>query len=118
MAEKYTLGELKNMSPDAKDLIIISLQEQIDRLNNNLEKLIEQIRLADQQRFGRHTEKLSQYEGQMSLFDEAEATYDEDAEEPEIEEIIITETRKTKQKGKRDKDLEGFETEPHLHDVT
>lgn len=117
MAEKYTLEELKSLSPDAKDLIIISLQEQIGRLNDNLEKLIEQIRLADQQRFGRHTEKLSQYEGQMSLFDEAEATYDEEDEEPEIEEVII-ETHKTKKKGKRDKDLEGLETEPHLHDVT
>ena len=118
MATKYTLEELNTMSPDAKDLLIISLQDQIERLNDNLEKLIEQVRLADQYRFGRRTEKLSQIEGQMSMFDEAEFTYDEDANEPDIEEVIIEKPRKPKQKGKRDKDLEGFETEPHLHDIT
>lgn len=118
MATKYTLEELNTMSPDAKDLLIISLQDQIERLNDNLEKLIEQVRLADQYRFGRRTEKLSQIEGQMSMFDEAEFTYDEDANEPDIEEVIIEKPRKSKQKGKRDKDLEGFETEPHLHDIT
>ena len=118
MTTKYTLEELNTMSPDAKDLLIISLQEQIERLNNNLEKLIEQVRLADQHRFGRHTEKLSQIEGQMSMFDEAEVTYAENNKEPEIEEVVITTPRKPKEKGKRDKDLEGFETEPHLHDIT
>lgn len=118
MTTKYTLEELNTMSPDVKDLLIISMQEQIERLNNNLEKLIEQVRLADQYRFGRHTEKLSQIEGQMSMFDEAEVTYDENNKEPEIEEVVITTPRKPKEKGKRDKDLEGFETEPHLHDIT
>ena len=118
MATKYTPDELKKMDSDAKDLIILSFQDQIDKLNENMEKLIEQVRLADQHRFGRHTEKLSQFEGQMSMFDEAEETYDENAEQPDIEDIIIQKPRKPKQKGKRDKDLEGFETEPHLHDVT
>ena len=118
MATKYTPDELKKMDSDAKDLIILSFQDQIDKLNENMEKLIEQIRLADQHRFGRHTEKLSQFEGQMSMFDEAEETYDENAEQPDIEDVIIQKPRKPKQKGKRDKDLEGFETEPHLHDVT
>ena len=118
MATKYTPDELKKMDSDAKDLIILSFQDQIDKLNENMEKLIEQVRLADQHRFGRHTEKLSQFEGQMSMFDEAEETYDENAEQPDIEDVIIQKPRKPKQKGKRDKDLEGFETEPHLHDVT
>ena len=36
------------------------------------ENLIEQIRLANQQRFGRHTEKLDEIAGQLSFFNEAE----------------------------------------------
>ena len=85
MATKYTLEELQKMDPNAKDFIILSFQDQVDKLNENMEKLIEQVRLANQQRFGRHTEKLSEIDGQLSLFNEAEAFYDEDAEEPDID---------------------------------
>ena len=41
-------------------------------LNANYEKLIEQIRIANQNRFGRQAEKLDVIECQLSLFDETE----------------------------------------------
>ena len=36
MAIKYTREELKNMSSEAKDLIIISMQDQLETLNEAL----------------------------------------------------------------------------------
>ena len=74
------------MSSKEKDLIILSLQDSIDELNENLEKLIEQIRIANQQRFGRHSEKMEVIDGQLSIFNEAEYLADENIEEPELEE--------------------------------
>ena len=118
MSKKYTADELKKMSSKEKDLIILSLQDSIDELNENLEKLIEQIRIANQQRFGRHSEKMEVIDGQLSIFNEAEYLADENIEEPELEDILPKEPKKKKAKGKRDADLDQFEQEPHLHDVS
>ena len=118
MATKYTREELKNMSSEAKDLLIISMQDQLEALNENIEKLIEQVRIANQYRFGRHSEKLSVIDGQLSIFDEAEATYDESVPEPDLDDVLPPKPRKTKSKGKRDADLDAFEQETHLHDVS
>ena len=60
---------------------------------HDYENLIEQIRLANQQRFGRHTEKLGEIAGQLSFFNEAEANCSEDAPEPTIEEAICLELK-------------------------
>ena len=35
--------------------IILTMQGQLDALNENIEKLIEQVRIANQNRFGRST---------------------------------------------------------------
>lgn len=118
MATKYSMEQLKNMSSDAKDLLILSMQDQLEILNENMEKLIEQIRIANQYRFGRHSEKLSVIDGQLSIFDEAEAIYDESVPEPDIDDVIPEKPRKTKSKGKRDADLDSFEQESHVHDVS
>jgi hypothetical protein len=118
MATKYTLEELKKTDSSEKDIIILSLQDKVDKLSENVEKLIEQVRLANQNRFGRSTEKLSEIDGQLSLFDEAEANYDEDTEEPDINDLFPSEPHKAKSKGKRKKDLEGFPREHHTHPVS
>ncbi len=118
MAAKYTMEDLKNMDPYAKDCIILSFQDQIDKLNDNIEKLIEQVRLANQYRFGRQTEKLSEIEGQLSFFNEAEVNYNEDASEPDIEDLFPKKARKKKSRGKRDEDLKDFPTEQHPHTVS
>ena len=55
---KHTLNELGNMSREELITIILSMQGQLDALNENIEKLIEQVRLANSYRFGRHTETL------------------------------------------------------------
>ena len=53
---KHTLNELENMSREELITIILSMQGQLAALNENIEKLIEQVRLANSHRFGKHTE--------------------------------------------------------------
>lgn len=67
MCRKFTADELGSMDHDAKNDIIYHMQERLDRLEHDYENLIEQIRLANQQRFGRHTEKLDGIAGQLSF---------------------------------------------------
>ena len=95
-------------------------QDRLDKLEHDYENLIEQIRLANQQRFGRHTEKLDEIAGQLSFFNEAEANCVEDAPEPTIEETICLElkpVRRSKKKGQKEEDLKAFPQEEIPHDV-
>ena len=82
MCQKFTPEQLKNMDMETKDGVIFQMQDRLDKLEHDYENLIEQIRLANQQRFGRHTEKLGEIAGQLSFFNEAEANCSEDAPEP------------------------------------
>ncbi len=88
MAQKHTLEELNNCSREELITIVLMMQGQLDALNDNIEKLIEQVRIANNYRFGRHTESLKSIEGQLSFFDEADAAYDESSREPSAEEVI------------------------------
>lgn len=96
------------------------MQDRLDPLEQNYENLVEHVRLADQQRFGRQTEKLDDIAGQLSFFNEAEANYDETATEPTVEEVIEPSRkmpRKPKKKGQREEDLRDFPQEVIPHDI-
>ncbi|MCP1101015.1 hypothetical protein M2454_000236 [Aequitasia blattaphilus] len=67
MGQKYTAEELNQFSKQELVFLVSSLQGQMETMNENLEKLIEQVRIANQQRFGRHTEKLDTMDGQLSF---------------------------------------------------
>ncbi len=108
MSNKYTLGELNNLSRKELIAIILGMQDQLDVLNKNIEKLIEQVRLANQHRFDRHTETMESIEEQLSFFDEAEALYNPLAQEPEAEEVLPRKAKKKKAKGQREEDLKDF----------
>ena len=112
----YTADQLNSLSSKEKDQLILSLQEQVQMLNENFEHLLEQLRIANQYRFGRHTEKLSEIDGQLSIFDEVENTADPDVKEPEVEEVVKAYKRK-RPKGKREEDLAGFPVESIRHTV-
>ena len=71
MDHKHTLTELNNCSREELITMVLSMQGQLDMLNQNIEKLIEQVRLANSYRFGKHTETLKSTDGQLSFFDEA-----------------------------------------------
>ena len=58
MCKKFTPDELNKMDHKTKNDVIYHMQDRLDRLEQNYENLVEQVRLANQQRFGRQTEKL------------------------------------------------------------
>lgn len=116
MAAKHTLDELNNCSREELITMILMMQGQLDTLNENIEKLIEQVRIANSYRFGKRTEKLDVIDGQLSFFDEAEATYDESIEEPSADEVI--QPKKKKQKGQRDINLKDFPQEQFSHKLS
>lgn len=97
------------------------MQDRLDKLEHDYENLMEQIRLANQQRFGRHTETLNAITGQLSFFNEAEANCEENVPEPTIEETVdamLKPSRKPKKKGQREEDLKDFPQEEVPHDVS
>ena len=108
MAGKHTLGELNNLSREELITIILGMQGQLDALNENIEKLIEQVRLANQHRFGRHTETMESIDGQLSFFDEADALFNPLVQEPDVEDVLPRKAKKKKAKGQREEDLKDF----------
>lgn len=113
--KQRTEEELNGLDPKQLVQIILYMQEENAKLNRNLESLIEQIRIANARQFGRRTEKLSQIDGQMSLFDEAEAASDPNAEEPAAEDIIITVKKAKRTKGQREEELKGLPSKEIYH---
>ena len=82
MCQKFTANELNTMDHKAKNDVLNQMQDRLDKQERNYEKLIEQIKPANQQCFGRHTEKLDEISGQLSIFSEVEAYFDAQSPEP------------------------------------
>ena len=121
MCQKFTPDELNIMDHETKNEVIYQMQNRLDKLETDYENLMEQICLANKQRFGRHTEKLEDIAGQLSFFNEAEANCDETALEPTIEEAVegmLQKPRRPKKKGQREEDLRDFPQEEVPHGVS
>ena len=76
MSKIYSPEELNSFSKETLVAVILSMQDQLDQLNANMERLIEQIADANNKRYGRSSEKLDVIAGQLELeliFNEAEA---------------------------------------------
>ena len=110
MTNKHTLEELNKCSREELITFVLMMQGQLDSLNENIEMLIEQVRIANNYRFGKHTEKLSSIDGQLSFFDEADAAFDENAPEPKEEDVLPPKQGK-KNKGQRELNLKDFPEE-------
>ena len=108
MAHKYTDEELNELGPKAVIALFLSMQDQMERMNENMEALIEQIRISNQRQFGRKTEQLDQITGQMSLFNEVEIFADPDVPEADQDEILPPKNRSHKRKGKKEEDFRDF----------
>ena len=121
MCQKFTADELNTMDHETKNDVICQMQDRLDKLEHDYENLMEQIRLANQQRFGRHTEKLDEIAGQLSLFNEAEAYFDEQSPEPAIDEVVgeaLKPVRRPKRQGQKEDDLKDLPQEVIPHDVS
>ena len=72
---KYTEEQLNTCSKEMLVTLLLSMQDQLEQLNKNFEKLSEQLTVMNNQRYGRSSEKISVMDGQLSLdlfFNEAE----------------------------------------------
>lgn len=120
MAKNYTADELNNLSKESMVALILVMQDQMENLNANMERLIEQIAVANNQRYGRSSEKLEVIDGQLSLdfiFNEAEAlTETLYVVEPVVEDVLPT--KKKKQVGKREEDLKDLPIETIEHKLS
>ena len=118
MTKIYSPEELNSFSRETLVAVILSMQDQLARLNTNMERLIEQIASANNHRYGRSSEKLDVIAGQLELeliFNEAEALTETLYVFEPAEEDVIQVTRR-KKKGKREADLKDLPVEviPHV----
>ena len=118
MAFKFTEEQLNTLDKSFIVNLFLQLQDQNDKLsgevqelNKKMEVLIEQITLANKNRFGRSSEKtmdtsqicFMEVDGTIVFFNEAEAISDLDAEEPDT--LENKPARKPKTVGKKEADI-------------
>lgn len=118
MAFKFTEEQLNTLDKPFIVNLFLQLQDQNDKLsgeiqelNKKMEVLIEQITLANKNRFGRSSEKMTdtsqicfmEVDGTIVFFNEAEAVSDLDAEEPDT--LENKPARKAKAVGKKEADI-------------
>ncbi len=123
MAIKYTEEQLNSMDKAMLIQLFLNQQEQLEKVNAALEALdakmqamMEQLILANKNRFGRSSEKMEdpqqirfiEKDGELSFFNEAEAVCNLEAPEPET---LEEKTKpKKKAKGKKAQDMSAFPT--------
>ena len=96
--------ELANLDKKILVEMVLSLQGTVDQLSENMNLLLEQIKLMNSRSFSNKAETASSLNVQLELdlyFNEAEALCDEETDEPAIETVI----RKKKQKGHKEEFL-------------
>ena len=131
MAMKYTEEQLNKVDKSMLVQMFLHQQEQLELLSDKLKSLddkmqamMEQIVLANKNRFGRSSEKMEdtqqicfvEVDGNLVFFNEAEAVCDLDAPEPET--LEATPERKKKAKGKKAQDMSELSTNRIDHYMT
>lgn len=121
MAVKFTEEQLNTLDKSLIIQLLISQQEQnealtkeLRELNQKMQVLMEQMVLANKNRFGRSSEKMEienqicfkEVDGNIVFFNEAEAVCNLDVEEPEN--LEIKPARKPKTVGKKADDMAGL----------
>lgn len=120
MDKRYTEAELKKLNKEDMISIFITMQKlvenlsltcseqkvQLEQVNQNMNLILEQLRISKNKQFGRSSEKIV-YDGQLELcFDEAEATIvNKYVVEPYMEEVCPKPYKRKKVKGQREEDL-------------
>ena len=118
MAMKYTEEQLNSIDKSILIQLFLALQEEsekqtakLEEMDQKLQRIMEQLVLSKQERFGRSSEKMEDYtqicfmeiDGTITFFNEAEAVCD--LETTDEEEAA---PRKKKPVGKKDLDMSGF----------
>ena len=117
-SKTFTEEELNSVSKEMVIKMYLQLAESFEKMTIQLENLTEQVAILTQQRFGRKTEKASAMtsdqitmadilpDDMKDVLNEAEATADDSAKEPEMETILY---RRRKRVGKRSEDISQLE---------
>lgn len=120
MAIKFTEEQLNTMDKSLLIQLLMNHQEQVETLtqevhalNEKMQLMMEQLILANKNRFGRSSEKMTdatqisfmEVDGNIIFFNEAEAVCDLEAPEPESLEF-----KKPRRKGKKEADLSSLPT--------
>lgn len=118
MTMKYTEEQLNGIDKSIIIKLFLALQEEsekqtvkLNEMDEKLQRIMEQVVLSKQKRFGRSSEKMQDYaqiyfmerDGKIAFFNEAEAVCDL---EPLVEEESVP--RKKKTAGKKAADLSGL----------
>ena len=121
MAFKYTEEQLNKLDKGLLVQLFLGLQDQMEgltrqtqALNDKMQLMMEQLVLSKKSRFGRSSEKMAgpgqirfmEVDGEIVLFNEAEAVCGLDAPEPDS--LEPQQPKKKKQAGKREEDLAGL----------
>ena len=97
---------------EAENAALKSTVAELSALNKWYE---EQFRLAKHRLYGASSEKTKAVSGQLSMFNEAEVTADQNVMEPEYEQVAAH--KRKKREGKRDEFYEGIPTEQIVHEL-
>ena len=131
MAVRYTEEQLNTVDKSLLIQMFLNQQEQLETLtaevrslNEKMQLMMEQMVLANRNRFGRSSEKMAdagqisfmEVDGTIVFFNEAEAVCDLDAPEPE--QLEESTPRAVKKKGKREQDMSGLPIERIDHYMT
>ena len=131
MAVRYTEEQLNTVDKSLLIQMFLNQQEQLETLtaevrslNEKMQLMMEQMVLANRNRFGRSSEKMAdagqisfmEVDGTIVFFNEAEAVCDLDAPEPE--QLEESTPRPVKKKGKKEQDMSGLPIERIDHYMT
>lgn len=106
--KQYTPEELNKLSKEEIAALLMQSQNETAFFRARLEEL--QMHL-----FSRSTERLECL-GQESVFNEAEAQFNEEEKEPEIEDAVVTHSKRPR--GKLLEDLKGLPTRKEMHELS
>lgn len=129
MKKKFTENQLNNLNQKELIKLVLSQQKELEELDNRFQKFMEEIAVANRQRFGRSAESFEpdgqisfkEVDGTVVFFNEAEAVCDEEAKENPA-----PLARKPRPKGKKQADISKLEvvstseyymTEDELSDI-
>ena len=131
MAVRYTEEQLNTVDKSLLIQMFLNQQEQLETLtaevrslNEKMQLMMEQMVLANRNRFGRSSEKkedasqisFMEVDGTIVFFNEAEAVCNLDAPEPE--QLEVPAPRPVKKKGKKEQDMSGLPIERIDHYMT
>ena len=131
MVIKYTEEQLNSVDTSMLIHMFLNQQEQLEKvsadlhsLDTKMQAMMEQLILANKNRFGRSSEKMEdtqqmrfiEVDGTLVFFNEAEAVCDLDAPEPET--LEAAPERKKKSKGKKAQDMSELSTNRIDHYMT